>query len=160
MSMNEPISTEPPVYSQNKSLFDLGGALETKSIESRNTKDSGLAMPSLSIDLESSHSIGEETEEIEAAKICQIREENAKLVQLAQYLTNYNNSLKRLIEHEYRTPNAKRALLEKLVDEYGLSRRHVCRLLNLARSTCWYKSTSKKDKKSGSPISSFNEEAV
>lgn len=84
----------------------------------------------------------------ESPRIAELRESNQELRQLVQYLSKYNGSLKSLIELEYSSPTAKRALLEQLVKEYGLSRRHVCRLLNLARSTCWYRSTAKSAKQS------------
>lgn len=128
--MNESMSsTEPQAY--GRPVFELPSLDNTSSLE---INESIKLLPSLNLD---------DASTCESAKIAEIREENLKLKQLAQYLTTYNNSLKSLIEHEYSSPSAKRALLAKLVEEYGLSRRHVCRLLNLARSTCWYRSTAK-----------------
>jgi len=131
--MNESMSTETPaVCSDNNTVFELP-VIEKPHLV---TGDSAVMLPSFNIDEAS-------PESAESERIADIRQENLRLRQQIQYLKTYNNSLKGLIEHEYSTPSAKRTLLAKLVEEYGLSRRHVCRLLNLARSTCWYRSTAK-----------------
>ncbi len=50
-----------------------------------------------------------------------------------------NNELKHVLHSIYTTPAQKRALLEELEWKHKISRRRACRLLNLARSTCWYR---------------------
>ena len=137
--MNEQMISEPTAQSTAVPAgFNLP-VLETErqSTEwfssSESTANASLA--SLDIDLIDEH--------IEDPRIQEVRNEIVRLKQLSQYLTTYNGSLKKLIEAEFPSPSAKRQLLGRLVDEYGISRRHVCRLLNLARSTCWYKSTAK-----------------
>lgn len=132
--MNEPITSDPPLSSSQ--LFALP-LLDTSPIFTDAPSHAAL-IPSFEIDTPACESVT-----LEDPRIIELREENQKLRQLAQYLQTYNGSLKKLIELDYSRPSAKRDLLEKLVKEYGLSRRHVCRLLNLARSTCWYRSTAK-----------------
>lgn len=152
--MNESMSTEPSaVCSESQSVFEL--PVMNKPHQAVN--DSAIMLPSFNIDELSP----------ESERIAEIRQENLRLRQQIQYLKTYNNSLKGLIEHEYSTPSAKRTLLAKLVEEYGLSRRHVCRLLNLARSTCWYRSTAKSNRNGNLKVvpsmqseSCFTEEAI
>lgn len=138
--MNEQMISE--AASQNATVpvgFNLP-ALETterQSTEWSHTSESNVSASFASLELNLFE------EHIEDPRIQEVRDEIVRLKQLAQYLTTYNGSLKKLIEAEFPSPSAKRQLLGKLVDEYGISRRHVCRLLNLARSTCWYKSTAK-----------------
>lgn len=79
----------------------------------------------------------------EAERAILLREENQKLQQMITHLQRYNGSLQALVEFEYKTPNKKRLLLAKLEQEFGISRRHACRILKLARSTFWYKSNTR-----------------
>lgn len=51
-----------------------------------------------------------------------------------------NESLKQLIDSIYSSPEQKRKFLVVLEKKYKISRRRACRLLSLARSTCWYRS--------------------
>lgn len=50
-----------------------------------------------------------------------------------------NSLMKREIHSIYSTPVQKRHLLKQLEDRHNISRRRACRLLTLARSTCWYR---------------------
>lgn len=52
--------------------------------------------------------------------------------------------LRARLDAERASPEEKRILLLELEKRYGISRRRACRLLNLARSTCWYRPTSDK----------------
>lgn len=78
----------------------------------------------------------------ESERVIFFKTENEKLHKMIAHLQRYNKSLQALVEFEYPTPNQKRALLAKLEQEFGISRRHACRILKLARSTFWYKSSS------------------
>lgn len=77
----------------------------------------------------------------ESARAVSLKDENEKMRQMIAHLQRYNKSLQALVEFEYPRPNQKRALLAKLETEFGISRRHACRILKLARSTFWYRST-------------------
>ncbi len=160
MNVNDSITSneQNPVYMSKESVFDLpkvelGAGSQTTSlpgaycenqpagleIESREATKSEVPLFQEIPEIPEIQEIPETHDIQENQRIADLRLENARLKQLAQYLNTYNNSLKRIIELEYSSPAQKRTLLAKLVDEYGLSRRHVCRLLNLARSTCWYR---------------------
>lgn len=78
----------------------------------------------------------------ESERVAFFKQDNEKLQKMIAHLQRYNKSLQALVEFEYPTPNQKRALLAKLEQEFGISRRHACRILKLARSTFWYKSSS------------------
>lgn len=78
----------------------------------------------------------------ESERVIFFKSENEKLHKMIAHLQRYNKSLQALVEFEYPTPNQKRALLARLEQEFGISRRHACRILKLARSTFWYKSSS------------------
>ena len=75
-----------------------------------------------------------------AVRAEQMRVENASLVQMITNLERYNRSLQALVEFENKSPEKKRKLLPILEETFQISRRHACRLLQLPRSTFWYKS--------------------
>lgn len=79
----------------------------------------------------------------EDPRIVALRLEKNRLQRASNYLTTINKSLKYLIEIQYNKSKAKKELLAILEADLGLTKRHLCRLLNLARSTYWYKSNTK-----------------
>lgn len=92
--------------------------------------------------LEEAGNFGIEAPADESERVVFFKEDNEKLRKMIAHLQRYNKSLQALVEFEYPSPNQKRTLLAKLEQEFGISRRHACRILKLARSTFWYKSSS------------------
>ena len=73
-----------------------------------------------------------------------------------------NSELKHVLHSIYTTPTQKRALLEELEWKHAISRRRACRLLNLARSTCWYRTAAegRLPPKQGKPIAALTQTSV
>lgn len=59
-------------------------------------------------------------------------------------------------------PNDKRLLVSHLEERFDISRRHACRILNLARSTCWYRASGEPYRwgENDAPIETLSKDAV
>lgn len=69
----------------------------------------------------------------------ELETEIEKLRALITRTEEENSLMKRQIHSIYSSPVQKRQLLKQLEDRHNISRRRACRLLTLARSTCWYR---------------------
>lgn len=76
--------------------------------------------------------------------IRRLQDEVAKLESLLSQFAMLNKELQQIVDNRYPSPSHKRLLVEELERTHNISRRHACKLLNLARSSFWYKSTSRK----------------
>jgi len=94
--------------------------------------------------------------------ISELEAEIATLEARAAQIESRNGELKEIIHSTYTSPNQKRALLEKIEWKHDISRRHACRLLNLARSTCWYRAASadRLPPKESKPIANLSQAGV
>lgn len=92
----------------------------------------------------------------------QMEREVAELNMRVLQIEKRNNELKHVLHSIYTTPNQKRALLEELEWKHNISRRRACRLLNLARSTCWYRTAAegRLPPKQGKPIAALSKASV
>ena len=75
-------------------------------------------------------------------RIALLKEKNHSLKLTIEKLRATNADLKEIVNSTFASPSQKRLMLCELEQRYDISRRHACTLLNLARSTCWYKSPS------------------
>lgn len=76
--------------------------------------------------------------------IQRLKDDNEKLESILSQLGMLNQELRQIVDNRYPSPSHKRLLVEELERTHSISRRHACKLLNLARSSFWYKSTSRK----------------
>lgn len=75
-------------------------------------------------------------------KITELQDENRRLNLLIETLSTQNTALIAKLDNQYPSPSEKKFILETLLRTHSISRRRACRLLNLARSTCWYRTSS------------------
>jgi hypothetical protein len=76
----------------------------------------------------------------EDSRITAMREENQRLKILLANVQAANKELKETVNLLCSSPSQKRLMMSQLQQNHRISRRNACRLLGLARSTCWYRS--------------------
>lgn len=99
---------------------------------------------------------------VPAPAIRDLELEIAELKKKSLDIEKRNNELKHVLHSIYTTPAQKRALLEELEWKHKISRRRACRLLNLARSTCWYRAAceGRLPPKQSKPIDALSQAAM
>ncbi len=80
----------------------------------------------------------------EDLRIVRLQEECERLKLILENVRSANMKLKEAVSARCSSPSQKRLMLSQLEDKHGISRRNACRLLGLARSTCWYKSEARR----------------
>lgn len=80
----------------------------------------------------------------EDSRIACLKSDTEKLSVMLDKVRAANKELKHIVDQHCSSPSQKRLMLSQLEQTHSISRRSACRLLGLARSTCWYKSESTK----------------
>jgi len=77
-------------------------------------------------------------------RFAKLTEELELLNQASEKLALANQALMREVDRRCASPGEKRTLLAYIEQTHCISRTRACRLINLARSTCWYNGTGAK----------------